>query len=135
MECVFSGMRPKPRENVILHVGAIQKRKNISRLGPGVRKRSARGWSSSWRALTGFGAEEILKRMRPVRRANRISVLGYVNAEALTDWYARATMLAFPSLDEGFGIPILEAMASGVPVITSNRSAPAEVAGGRPRSW
>jgi len=48
----------------------------------------------------------------------------------LADWYARSMILAFPSLDEGFGIPILEAMAAGLPVLTSNRSAMAEVAGG-----
>jgi glycosyltransferase involved in cell wall biosynthesis len=58
-----------------------------------------------------------------------MSVLGYVTAEALADWYARSTILAFPSLDEGFGIPIIEAMAAGLPVLTSNRSAMAEVAG------
>jgi glycosyltransferase involved in cell wall biosynthesis len=60
---------------------------------------------------------------------DRIEVLGYVTAEELAGWYARVAMLAFPSLDEGFGIPILEAMAAGVPVVTSNRSALAEVAG------
>ena len=54
---------------------------------------------------------------------------GYVTADQLAGWYARAMILAFPSLDEGFGIPILEAMAAGVPVVTSNRSALAEVAG------
>ena len=122
------GLRPKPRENVILHVGAIQKRKNISRLVQAFESGPA-GWRLVLAGSSGFGAEEILKRIEASPARERISVLGYVNAETLTDWYARAAMLAFPSLDEGFGIPILEAMASGVPVITSNRSAPAEVAG------
>lgn len=122
------GLRPKPTENVILHVGAIQKRKNISRLVQAFESGPA-GWRLVLAGSSGFGAEEILKRIEESPARDRISILGYVNAETLTDWYSRAAMLAFPSLDEGFGIPILEAMASGVPVITSNRSAPAEVAG------
>src|SRR4029077_4335299 len=61
---------------------------------------------------------------------NRISIQGYVTAEALANWYARSMILAFPSLDEHLGIPVLEAMAAGLPVLTSNRSALAEVAGG-----
>jgi glycosyltransferase involved in cell wall biosynthesis len=52
-----------------------------------------------------------------------------VSPEELTLWYGRATVFAFPSLDEGFGMPVLEAMAAGVPVLTSNRSALPEVAG------
>jgi glycosyltransferase involved in cell wall biosynthesis len=56
-------------------------------------------------------------------------VTGYVSPEDLAGWYARASVFAFPSLDEGFGMPVLEAMAAGVPVITSNRSALPEVAG------
>ena len=54
---------------------------------------------------------------------------GYVSPEELAAWYARAAIFAFPSLDEGFGMPILEAMAAGTPVVTSNRSALPEVAG------
>ena len=44
-------------------------------------------------------------------------------------WYRAGSIFAFPSLDEGFGMPVLEAMAAGMPVLTSNRSALPEVAG------
>ena len=62
------------------------------------------------------------------RRAD-IDVLGYVTAESLGDLYKRASIFAFPSLDEGFGMPVLDAMAHGIPVVTSSRSALPEVAG------
>jgi glycosyltransferase involved in cell wall biosynthesis len=54
---------------------------------------------------------------------------GYTTTAELAAWYSRASVFAFPSLDEGFGMPVLEAMAAGTPVITSNRSALPEVAG------
>jgi glycosyltransferase involved in cell wall biosynthesis len=115
---------PLEREKIILHVGAIQMRKNISRL-----VEAFESVPSDWRLVlagsAGFGAEEILSKIRN----SRVSILGYVSAAELAGWYARAMILAFPSLDEGFGIPVLEAMAAGVPVITSNVSALAEVAG------
>jgi len=121
--------RSAPREKIVLHVGAIQKRKNVSRL-----VQAFESAPSDWRLIlagsAGFGADEILARIAASPARPRISVLGYVTADALADWYSRAMALAFPSLDEGFGIPILEAMAAGVPVITSNRSALPEVAGG-----
>ena len=77
----------------------------------------------------GYGAEEILARIAASPARNRIRVTGYLSPEELAGWYARAAVFAFPSLDEGFGMPLLEAMAAGVPVITSNRSALPEVAG------
>ena len=55
---------------------------------------------------------------------------GHCTAEELADCYRRARFLLFPSVYEGFGLPILEAMSSGCPVITSNTHACAEVAGG-----
>ena len=126
---VHHGVRIPPagatgREKIILHVGAIQKRKNIARLLEAFESVPS-DWRLALAGSAGFGAEEILSKIR----SNRISVLGYVSAEELAGWYARAMILAFPSLDEGFGIPVLEAMAAGLPVITSNRSAMAEVAG------
>jgi glycosyltransferase involved in cell wall biosynthesis len=59
----------------------------------------------------------------------QIQLRGYVTAAELRDLYQRAAIFAFPSLDEGFGIPVLEAMAHATPVLTSNRSALPEVAG------
>lgn len=59
---------------------------------------------------------------------NDVSLIGWVPDEDLPALYNLATFLVFPSLYEGFGIPIIEAMRCGCPVLTSNRGAPAEVA-------
>jgi alpha-1,3-rhamnosyl/mannosyltransferase len=56
-------------------------------------------------------------------------LLGYLNAADLPVLYNLAAVVVLPSLYEGFGLPILEAMASGVPVVTSRTGAMAEVAG------
>jgi glycosyltransferase involved in cell wall biosynthesis len=115
---------PVPREKIILHVGAIQKRKNVARLIEAFEALPG-DWRLALAGSCGFGAEEILGKIR----SSRVLTPGYVTAAELADWYARSMILAFPSLDEGFGIPVLEAMAAGVPVITSNRSATREIAG------
>ena len=59
-----------------------------------------------------------------------IRVLGYLSEEDLGAAYANADVVCYPSLEEGFGLPILEAMASGAPVVTSNASCLPEIAGG-----
>src|SRR5205807_1294100 len=108
-----------------LHVGAIQKRKNIARL-----VEAFEAVPADWRLVlvgsAGFGADNILGGIRN----SRVSAPGYVSAAELAGWYGRASILAFPSLDEGFGIPVLEAMAAGVPVVASNRPALVEIASG-----
>jgi glycosyltransferase involved in cell wall biosynthesis len=116
------------RENAILHVGAIQARKNIVRLVEAF-ERAGAGWRLVLAGSAGYGAAEILARIEASPARDRIVVTGYLPADELAGWYARASIFAFPSLDEGFGIPVLEAMAAGVPVVTSNRSALPEVAG------
>jgi glycosyltransferase involved in cell wall biosynthesis len=63
----------------------------------------------------------------PVR--DRIRCLGFVRTEDLPPLFAGAAVFAFPSLYEGFGIPVLEAMACGVPVVASNCSSLPEVGG------
>jgi glycosyltransferase involved in cell wall biosynthesis len=116
------------RDRVVLHVGAIQKRKNIARL-----VKAFEELGQEWRLVLagsfGFGSEEILRGIAGSRAAPRIEVLGYLPESEIRRWYERAAIFAFPSLDEGFGMPVLDAMAFGVPVLTSNRSALAEVAG------
>ncbi len=63
----------------------------------------------------------------------RVRHLGFVPQDDLASLYANAISFVFPSLEEGFGLPVLEAMACGCPVITSNRSVLAEVAGSAAR--
>lgn len=116
------------REKVILNVGAIQTRKNIARLVAAFET-----VDPSWRLVlagsAGYGSSGILARIAASSARERITVTGYISPDELAGWYVRASVFAFPSLDEGFGMPVLEAMAAGTPVLTSNRSALPEVAG------
>lgn len=119
----------RARENVILHVGAVQRRKNLGRLIAAFEQTGLDGWRLVLAGSAGFGSEDILRQVEASPRREAIEFTGYLTDSALADWYARAAVFAFPSLDEGFGIPLLEAMAAGVPIVTSNRSALPEVAG------
>jgi glycosyltransferase involved in cell wall biosynthesis len=80
--------------------------------------------------IGGEYAEEMQKLAETLGIAPRVRFLGYVTDGELAYLYSRAVALAFPSLVEGFGMPVLEAMERGLPVITSNAGALAEVAGG-----
>jgi glycosyltransferase involved in cell wall biosynthesis len=117
-----------PREKMILNVGAIQTRKNIARLVEAFETLGPE-WKLVLAGSDGFGAAEIHQRIAGSRARGRILVRGYVPPEELGALYRRAALFAFPSLDEGFGMPVLEAMAAATPVLTSNRSALPEVAG------
>ncbi|HXB72712.1 MAG TPA: glycosyltransferase family 1 protein [Candidatus Acidoferrales bacterium] len=133
VHAIHHGIRPLafpvlPREKIVLNVGAIQKRKNTARLVEAFATVDP-AWRLVLAGSSGYGSAGILEGIARSPARQRISVLGYVSPGDLAAWYARAQIFAFPSLDEGFGMPILEAMAAGVPVVTSNRSALPEVAG------
>lgn len=116
------------RENIVLFVGALQLRKNIERLVTAF-EQSPRDWKLVLAgSSSGYGAAAILDRIRNSIARDRIELTGHISQTKLESLYRQARIFMFPSLDEGFGIPVLEAMAFGVPVITSNRSALPEVA-------
>jgi len=118
-----------PREHLVLFVGAIQRRKNVARLVKAFERMPPTWKLALAGAADGYGAAEELRAVEESPRRADINVLGYVSRQALDRLYQRAGIFAFPSLDEGFGMPVLDAMAHGVPTLTSARSALPEVAG------
>ncbi|POA32067.1 MULTISPECIES: glycosyltransferase family 1 protein [unclassified Pseudomonas] len=115
-----------------LFVGTIEPRKNIetlldaySRLPMDLRKR----WPLVLTGYHGWRNERIHQRLESARREGWAFYLGFVPSEDLPLLFAGARLFTFPSLYEGFGLPVLEAMSSGVPVVCSNSSSLPEVAG------
>ena len=88
-----------------------------------MRRRSCSRATARRRRLAGKGACE----QPPLK--GHVTITGYVDSARKIDLYADATMLVLPSYEEGFGLPVLEAMACGVPVIVSTRGSLPEVAG------
>lgn len=117
----------------ILFVGTLEPRKNIANL--------VRAYSQLPRRIKeryklvivgkkGWYYQEIFDLIGSSGDSGRIICAGYVSEADLPDIYNGAALFVYPSLYEGFGIPVLEAMACGVPVITSNVSSMPEVLGG-----
>ena len=78
----------------------------------------------------GWGTKEVEEAIAEVRHAGRIVLPGYVPDSAVPALLRRSAAVAYPSLDEGFGLPALEALACGAPLVTSTAPALAEVASG-----
>lgn len=110
----------------ILFVGSLQPRKNLAGLMKAWRMIRDE-FKDTWLVIAG----ETGRVFRSVQFADeeRIHFVNYVSEVDLPGWYAQAEMLVLPSLDEGFGLPVIEAMACGTPVIVSNGGALPEVAG------
>lgn len=115
----FSPNGPRAEGDYVLAVGTLEPRKNLARtieaaarLGVELRVVGARGWG---------GVDT---------RGAHVHWLGETSDDELARQYRGALCVAYPSLYEGFGIPVLEAMACGAPVVTSAGGATEEVAGG-----
>lgn len=78
----------------------------------------------------GWQADRLIQQVADAQAEGWLNYLGFVPGDALPMLYAGARGFIYPSIYEGFGLPVAEAMASGVPVVTSNRSSLPEVAGG-----
>ena len=117
----------------ILSVATTEPRKNLARLLsayaqlPSTLKQAyplvlvgSQGWLN----------QELNQQIKQAVSQGHITTLGYVSQPELQHLYASATLTALPSLYEGFGLPIIESMASATPVLTSQNSAMQEVAGG-----
>lgn len=77
----------------------------------------------------GFGAPRVVKAVQKSLYGSRMRILGYVSPQNRAALFRDATVFAYPSLYEGFGIPLLDAMRHSLPIVTGNRSAMPEVVG------
>jgi glycosyltransferase involved in cell wall biosynthesis len=122
-------------ERYILFLGTIEPRKNVTSLLSAYAQLVERApVETSGLALVIAGAKgwfyrDVFTQVEALGLAQRVHFPGYVPEAEKPMWYNAATCFCYPSLYEGFGLPPLEAMACGVPVITSDTSSLPEVAG------
>jgi glycosyltransferase involved in cell wall biosynthesis len=126
---VYFGAQPRPSEQpYVLYLGAIEPRKNVDTLLDAWSSFRLRGdFDLVIAGASGWAGEKTLARL--AARPASVRYLGYVAEDELPGLIAGASAFIYPSLYEGFGFPVAQAMAAGVPVITSNTSCLPEVAG------
>jgi glycosyltransferase involved in cell wall biosynthesis len=131
-EPAADGAAPRAGRPYVLYVGTLEPRKNVARL--------VRAMESIWDRRpdfpdlvlaggSGWGMGTFPEDVARSRHAGRIALAGYLDAGERGRWLRDARVFAYPSLYEGFGLPPLEAMAQGVPVVGSSASSLPEVMG------
>ena len=115
----------------VLYVGTIEPRKNLSRLVDAFADARARGIPHHLVCVGPYGwsSRDLAGRVERLGLNDSVHFTGYAKFEDLPAIYNLADLFVFPSLYEGFGLPVVEAMASALPVITSNTSSLGEIAG------
>jgi glycosyltransferase involved in cell wall biosynthesis len=120
------------RGDYFLFVGTLEPRKNLPRLLRAYRQyvdQVALALPLQIAGGSGWGGENLASLVAGLGLSQHVRLLGRVEDAALPALYGGARALLMPSLYEGFGLPVVEALSAGVPVITSADSAMAEVAG------
>jgi glycosyltransferase involved in cell wall biosynthesis len=115
----------------VLYLGRLQSRKNLVRLVDAYARVRLAGFRHKL-VLAGkqdFLSQPVISRIKQLRLEKEILLPGYIPAEDVPGFYNAAEIFLYPSLYEGFGLPVIEAMACGLPVITSYGSSLEEVAG------
>jgi glycosyltransferase involved in cell wall biosynthesis len=127
-EVYFHAQATPDARPYVLFVGMIEPRKNVDALLDAWQNFRLRGeFDLVIAGPGGWAAENTLARL--ASKPQGVRYLGYVSEEELPGLTAGAAVFVYPSLYEGFGIPVAQAMAAGVPVITSNTSCLPEIAG------
>jgi len=118
---------PSQRGRTVLAVGRLRAKKNLSRLLEAVGR--VPGAQLVIAGPPGDAEEQLSKRAAQPDLAGRVHFAGFLDDDALIEAYHAARCVAFPSLFEGFGLPVVEAMAVGTPVIAARQGAVPEAAG------
>jgi len=115
----------------LFYVGTLEHRKNVVGMmaAYGLLREAGLEVDLALAGGQGWAYEEIEEVLTEHPEREGIRLLGYVSNDELPALYSGAACFLFPSLYEGFGLPVLEAMACGTPAVTSNRSSLPEVAG------
>ena len=118
-------------ERFMIHVGTIEPRKNLTRLIEALQQLRDAGLAIPLLVVGGKGwlYEDFFRRLEALEVRDAIRFPGYVPPADLPILYSAATMAVMPSVYEGFGLPVLEAMACGTPVLSSHSSSLPELGG------
>jgi glycosyltransferase involved in cell wall biosynthesis len=116
----------------ILFLGTLEPRKNVGGLFEAYARLRTRRVDTPPLVMAGKARDSVvheLAKLREAPLAGHVELRGYISDAERQQLYRSATMLVLPSFEEGFGLPVLEAMACGLPVVVSDRGALPEVAG------